>query len=103
MVAMALALSLGGAMVSSPSEAGQKAAQVAPHSTGLPVHYDGHRGRPHYQGYRGGQHHAGVHRRAHDQARIAEAARRVARRIEQERAARRAWHHRQQYSHYLGW
>jgi hypothetical protein len=103
MVAMALALSLGGAMVSSPSEAGQKAAQVAPHSTGLPVHYDGHRGRPHYQTYRGGRHHVGVRRRAHDQARIAEAARREARRIEQERAARRAWHHRQPYGRYLGW
>jgi hypothetical protein len=103
--AMAMALAFGGAMAPSPSEAGQaKAAQVASYSAGLPVHYDSHHRRSHYRDDRGGRPHWGDHRRAHDQARIAEADRRAARRIERERAERRAWHvQRHQYSHYRGW
>jgi hypothetical protein len=45
------------------------------------------------------------HRRMRDEARIAEAARREAWRIEQEQAARRAWRHaqRERYGYYRGY
>ncbi len=59
----------------------------------------------HYGGDWGPRHRWREHRRARDEARIAEAARREAYRIEQERAYRRAARHarRDHYGHYRGY
>ena len=106
MVAMALAAALGGAAaVSSPAEAaGAQRPHQMQHAAVQPVHYDGRHG-PQYARHRDSQRHWQAAQRARDQARIAEAARREALRIERERAARQAWHdtRRQQYSQYRGW
>lgn len=107
MVAMALAAALGGAAaVSSPAEAaGAQRPHQMQHAAVQPVHYDGRHGGPQYARHRDSQRHWQAAQRARDQARIAEAARREALRIERERAARQAWHdtRRQQYSQYRGW
>jgi uncharacterized membrane protein YhiD involved in acid resistance len=60
--------------------------------------------RHHYDGHRARHRHWREHRRAREEARIADAARREAHRIEQERAARRAWRHagRDHYGYYRG-
>ena len=57
-----------------------------------------------YRGDWGPRHRWREQRRAHDEARIAEAARREAYRIEQERMQRRAWRHaqREPHGHYRG-
>jgi len=103
MVAMALAVAFGGAAVSTAAEAAQrKPIQAAPHSTVQPVHYDGRLRGPHYHSRRDDRAHWRDHRRAQEQVRVAEAARREALRIERERAAARAWH-QQQFSQYRGW
>jgi hypothetical protein len=105
MTAMALAVALGWAAMSSTADAAQtKPIEVAPYSAVQPVRYGGHHRGPHYRHGRDDHAHWRDHRRARDEARIAEAARREAQRIERERAARRAWHAQQrQYSHYRGW
>jgi hypothetical protein len=90
---MALVAALGGVAVSSPTGAAQpKVVAVAPDFAVQPVHYDG---RAYWWD----------RRRAHDEARIAAAARREALRIQRERAARRSAYraHRHQYSQYRGW
>ena len=106
MVAMALAAALGGAAaVSSPAEAaGARRPHQMQHAAVQSVHHDGRHG-PQYARHRDSQRHWQAAQRARDQARIAEAARREALRIERERAARQVWHdtRRQQYSQYRGW
>jgi hypothetical protein len=106
MAVMALAAALGGgAVMPTGAEAAQLVARrEMVHSAAQPVQYYGDH-RPNDRGGWGGRHHWREHRRARDEARIAEAARREAYQIERERAERRAWRQaqRQHYSYYRGW
>lgn len=99
MAALTLAAVLGGAVAASPAEAAGAKPYSRTRDAGVqPVHYDSPYHAPHRQ-------HWHEQRRAHDQRRMAEAARREALRIERERAERRAWRHaqRHQYSQHRGW
>ncbi len=106
-VAAAAFLAALAGVPSSPAEASQsRQMSAAPNALVQPVNH-------YYAPYGGGRYYGGgerrgdwhAYRRAEDRARIAEAARREAMRIERERAARRAWHqaHRQQYGWHRGW
>ncbi len=99
MAALVMA-ALGGTAAQVPSAAA--AAHVSPGAALLhTAHYYGE--RP-YRGDWGPRHRWREHRRAHEEARIAEAARREAYRIQQERAYYRAARHAQseRFGHYRG-
>ncbi len=99
MAALAVA-ALGGTAAQVPSTAA--AAQVSPDAALL--HTTQYYGERPYRGDWEPRHRWREHRRAHDEARIAEAARREAYRIEQERMQRRAGRHaqREPHGHYRG-
>jgi hypothetical protein len=99
MAALAVA-ALGGTAAQVPSTAA--AAQVSPDAALL--HTAQYYGERFYRDGWEPRQHWREHRRAHDEARIAEAARREAYRIEQERMQRRAWRHaqREPHGHYRG-
>jgi Spy/CpxP family protein refolding chaperone len=103
-LAALVAAALGGAAAQAPSASAAAAAPgVSQHAALLhAVQYYGE--RP-YGGDWGPRHHWREHRRARDEARIAEAARREAYRIQQERAYRRAarYARRDHYGHYRGY
>ena len=106
--AVALIASLGGAVMSNPALASgdsNRVVQDTPSSAVLLVQYYGDYREPYGRGDWSGRHHWREHRRARDEARIAEAARREAYQIERERAERRAWRHAQRHHHtyYRGW
>lgn len=69
---------------------------VSRHSAEPVQYYPDWRGRPDFEEHR---HHRRQLRHAYEQERIAEAARREARRLEIERAERRAWRHAQRERH----
>ena len=102
MAALAVA-ALGGTAARIPSAAAAAAAaHVSPDAALL--HTAQYYGERPYRGDWGPRHRWREQRRAHDEARIAEAARREAYRIEQERMQRRAWRHaqREPHGHYRG-
>ena len=102
-MAALVVVALGGA-AAPPSAAAVAAAPGVSRDTAL-LHTAQYHGERHYRGDWGPRHHWREHRRARDEARIAEAARREAYRIEQERAYRRAARHarRDHYGHYRGY
>jgi hypothetical protein len=106
MAVMALVAALGGAAVlPTGAEAAQPVTRAEMGQPPVqPVQYYGDH-RPYDGGGWASRHHWREHRRARDEARIAEAARREAYQIERERAERRAWRQaqRQHYSYYRGW
>ena len=102
LAALAVA-ALGGTAARVPSAAAAAAAaHVSPDAALL--HTAQYYGERPYRGDWGPRHRWREQRRAHDEARIAEAARREAYRIEQERMQRRAWRHaqREPHGHYRG-
>jgi len=103
-LAALVAAALGGAAVEAPGAAAAASAPGLIGEAGLhAVQYYGPRHR--YDDHRARHRHWREHRRARDEARIAEAARREAYRIQQERAYRRAARHarRDHYGHYRGY
>jgi hypothetical protein len=103
--AMALVAVLSGVASSTAEAAQPKPVPLARHVHAQPIdYYAPHRGSQVYGG-RERRSDWGAQSRAHDRARIAEAARREAMRIERERATRRAWRHdqRSQFGQYRGW
>ena len=102
-MAALVAAALGGA-AAPPSAAAVAAAPGVPRDAAL-THSVQYYGERHYGGDWGPRHRWREHRRARDEARIAEAARREAYRIQQERAYRRAARHarRDHYGHYRGY
>ena len=101
---VAAALGGMGSLTAAPASAAQ--ATTAPDSAPAlvrTVQYYGE--RRYYDNRRERRLHWREHRRTRDEARIAEAARREAWRIEQERAQRRAWRHaqRERYGYYRGY
>ena len=94
---------LGGA-AAAPSATAVTAAPGVSRDAAL-LHTAQYYGERPYGGDRGPRHRWREHRRARDEARIAEAARREAYRIQQERAYRRAARHarRDHYGHYRGY
>jgi hypothetical protein len=94
---------LGGTAAQVPSAAAVAGAPGVSRDSAL-LHAAQYYGERHYGGDWGPRHRWREHRRARDEARIAEAARREAYRIQQERAYRRAARHarRDHYGHYRG-
>ena len=106
MATMALVAGLSGTAGSTPAAAGEGSmVHGMPHSAALLVQYYGDYREPYGRGNWSGRHQWQERRRARDEARIAEAARREAYEIERERADRRAWRHAQRHLHsyYRGW
>ena len=81
---------LGGTAAQAPGASATAAAPGVSRDAAL-LHTAQYYGERHYSGDWGPRHRWREHRRAHEGARIAEAARREAYRIEQERMQHRAW------------
>ncbi|MGG5824028.1 hypothetical protein [Falsiroseomonas sp. HW251] len=99
--AVALIGALGGGMAASPADARPMPLNAGEHARVQPVGYYDRDDGARFYGHREGRYDWGDRRREYERARIAEAARREAMRIERERAARHAWLHAQRP--YRGW